>query len=104
MTRPAVPVPTGTWPRPPLPPEPPQYPPPSPWRPEPRPSAAPAPSMQVVVAAEDRLAERLLDRRIVALAGELDADTVNRTVASTPAATSPCSCGSPASPPTSTRS
>lgn len=68
-------------PRPPLPPEPPQYPPPSPWRPEPRPSVAPAPSMQVVVAPEDWLAERLLDRRIVALAGELDEETVNRTVA-----------------------
>jgi ATP-dependent Clp protease protease subunit len=37
--------------------------------------------MQVVVAAEDWLAERLLDQRIVALAGELDAETVNRTVA-----------------------
>ena len=44
----------STWPpRPPLPPEPPQYPPPpSPWRPEPRPPVVPAPSMQVVVAAE----------------------------------------------------
>jgi ATP-dependent Clp protease protease subunit len=38
--------------------------------------------VQVVVPPEDRLAERLLDRRIVALAGDLDADTVNRTVAS----------------------
>jgi ATP-dependent Clp protease protease subunit len=38
--------------------------------------------MQVVVAPEDWLAERLLDRRIVALAGELDAETVNRAVAS----------------------
>lgn len=83
MTRPAVPVPTGTWPpQPPRPPEPPQYPPPSPWRPEPRPPAAPAPSMQVVLAPEDWLAERLLDQRILALAGELDAETVNRAVAS----------------------
>jgi ATP-dependent Clp protease, protease subunit len=74
----------STWPpRPPQPPlpEPPQYPPPSPWRPEPRPSVAPAPSMQVVVAAEDRLAERLLEQRVVALAGDLDDDAVNRTVA-----------------------
>jgi ATP-dependent Clp protease protease subunit len=74
----------STWPpHPPLPvpPEPPQYPPPSPWRPEPRPPVAPAPSMQVVVAAEDRLAERLLDHRVVALAGDLDEETVNRTVA-----------------------
>lgn len=72
-----------TWPpQPPRPPEPPQYPPPSPWRPEPRPSVAPAPSMQVVVAPEDWLAERLLDQRIVALAGELDTETVNRATAS----------------------
>jgi ATP-dependent Clp protease, protease subunit len=73
----------ATWPpQPPLPPEPSQFPPPSPWRPGPRPSVAPASSMQVVVAPEDWLAERLLDQRIVALAGELDPETVNRTVAS----------------------
>jgi len=69
-------------PQPPRPPEPPQYPPPSPWRPEPRPSVAPAPSMQVVVAPEDWLTERLLDQRIVALAGELDTESVNHAVAS----------------------
>ena len=72
----------STWPpHPPVPPEPPQYPPPSPWRPEPRPPVAPAPSMQVVVATEDWLAERLLEQRVVALAGDLDEETVNRTVA-----------------------
>lgn len=74
----------ATWPphvpQPPL-PEPPQYPPPSPWRPEPRPAAPPATSMQVVVATEDWLAERLIEQRVVALAGDLDGDTVNRTVA-----------------------
>jgi ATP-dependent Clp protease protease subunit len=64
-----------------MPPEPPQYPPPSPWRPEPRPPVVPAPSMQVVVAAEDWLGERLLEQRVVALAGQLDDDAVNRTVA-----------------------
>jgi ATP-dependent Clp protease protease subunit len=35
----------------------------------------------VEVRAPDRLAERLLDRRVVALAGELDAGTAHRTVA-----------------------
>ena len=34
-----------------------------------------------MVAAADWLAQRLLDQRVVALAGELDAETVNRTVA-----------------------
>lgn len=82
MTPPAVPPPTAIWPpRPPQPPEPPQYPPPSPWRPEPRPSVAPPPSMQVVVAADDWLGERLLEQRMVALSGDLDEETVNRTVA-----------------------
>lgn len=77
MTRPAA-----TWPPlPPQPPEPPQYPPPSPWRPEPRPPVAPSPSMQVVVATDDWLAERLLEQRVIALAGDLDEETVNRTVA-----------------------
>jgi ATP-dependent Clp protease protease subunit len=74
------PVPPGP-PPPPFPPQPPQYPPPSPWRPEPRPSVAPAPSVSVVVGAEHWLAERLLEQRVVALAGALDADDVNRAVA-----------------------
>jgi ATP-dependent Clp protease, protease subunit len=66
----------------PLPPEPPHVP-RSPWRPEPRPPA-PGPvsaSASLVVGAPDWLAERLLDQRVVALAGELDAETVNRAVA-----------------------
>src|SRR4051812_20412996 len=74
------PVPPGP-PPPPFPPPPPQYPPPSPWRPEPRPSVPPAPSVSVVVGAEHWLAERLLEQRVVALAGALDADDVNRAVA-----------------------
>ena len=74
------PVPPGP-PPPPFPPQPPQYPPPSPWRPEPRPSVHPAPSVSVVVGAEHWLAERLLEQRVVALAGALDADDVNRAVA-----------------------
>ena len=74
------PVPPGP-PQPPFPPQPPQYPPPSPWRPEPRPSVPPAPSVSVVVGAEHWLAERLLEQRVVALAGALDADDVNRAVA-----------------------
>jgi ATP-dependent Clp protease protease subunit len=74
---------TMTWPPvPPVPsPVPPQYPPPSPWRPEPRPMAAPSSTMSVVVETGDRLGERLLEQRIVALAGDLDEDTVNRSVA-----------------------
>jgi ATP-dependent Clp protease protease subunit len=70
---------------PPLPPEPPEPPQPrrTPWLPEPRP-AAPAPvsaTASLVVGAGDWLAERLLDRRLVALAGEVDDDTANRAVA-----------------------
>jgi ATP-dependent Clp protease protease subunit len=38
-------------------------------------------SASLIVGAQDRLAERLLDQRVVALSGELDDDTVNRTVA-----------------------
>jgi ATP-dependent Clp protease protease subunit len=80
MTRP-----TGTWPPvppgPPQPPFPPPYPPPSPWRVEPRPAVPAAPSVSVVVGAEDWLAERLLEQRVVALSGALDADAVNRAVA-----------------------
>lgn len=75
--------PTGTWP--PLPPSPPDPPFPrhTPWLPEPRP-VGPGPvsaSASLIVGERDWLAERLLDQRMVALAGELDAETVNRTVA-----------------------
>jgi ATP-dependent Clp protease protease subunit len=75
--------PLGT--HPPLPPQPPEPPVPrhSPWLPEPRP-VAPGPvsaNASLSVAAGDWLGERLLDQRVVALAGELDAETVNRTVA-----------------------
>jgi ATP-dependent Clp protease protease subunit len=41
----------------------------------------PAPSVSVVVGAEHWLAERLLEQRVVALAGALDADDVNRAAA-----------------------
>jgi ATP-dependent Clp protease protease subunit len=74
---------TSTWP--PLPPNPPDPPFPrhTPWLPEPRPTA-PGPvsaSASLMVGAPDWLGERLLDQRVVALAGELDAETVNHTVA-----------------------
>jgi ATP-dependent Clp protease protease subunit len=74
---------TGTWP--PLPPNPPDPPFPrhTPWLPDPRP-VAPGPvsaAASLSVAPQDWLGERLLDRRVVALAGELDAETVNHTVA-----------------------
>jgi ATP-dependent Clp protease protease subunit len=76
---------TSTGTRPPLPPEPPEPPPyRSPWLPEPRPTA-PGPvsaNSSVEVRAPDWLAERLLDQRVVALAGELDAETANRAIAS----------------------
>lgn len=70
---------------PPLPPEPPEppMPPRSPWLPEPRP-ASHGPvwaSASLVMGGPDWLAQRLLDQRLVALAGALDADTTNRTVA-----------------------
>jgi len=75
--------PSGTWP--PLPPNPPDPPFPrhTPWLPEPRPTA-PAPvsaSASLIVGAQDWLAERLLDQRVVALSGELDDDAVNRAIA-----------------------
>src|SRR3954462_7445870 len=78
--------PISTWP--PLPPEPPDppRPPRSPWLPEQRP-AAPGPvsvSSSVEVHAPDWLAERLVTQRVVALAGELDAEAANRAIA-TPA-------------------
>jgi ATP-dependent Clp protease, protease subunit len=71
----------GTWP--PIPPEPPEPPRPrrTPWLPDPRPSAPASASASVVVGAPDWLAERLVDQRVVALAGELDADVANRAVA-----------------------
>jgi ATP-dependent Clp protease protease subunit len=74
---------SGTWP--PLPPSPPDPPFPrhTPWLPEPRPTA-PGPvsaSASMVVGGRDWLGERLLDQRVVALAGELDDDAVNRTIA-----------------------
>jgi ATP-dependent Clp protease, protease subunit len=73
----------GTWP--PLPPNPPEPPFPrhTPWLPEPRP-VAPGPvsaSASLTIGTGDWLGERLLTQRVVALAGELDAETVNRTVA-----------------------
>jgi ATP-dependent Clp protease, protease subunit len=75
--------PAGTWP--PLPPSPPEPPFPrhTPWLPEPRP-VGPGPvsaSAALIMGDRDWLGERLLDQRVVALAGELDAETVNRTVA-----------------------
>jgi len=75
-------VPRGTWP--PLPPQPPEPPRPrrSPWLPDARPPSSPvSASASLVVGAPDWLAERLLDQRVVALAGELDAETANRAVA-----------------------
>jgi ATP-dependent Clp protease, protease subunit len=74
---------TGT--RPPLRPEPPEPPQPgrSPWLPEPRPTA-PGPvsaSSSVEVRGPDWLAERLADQRVVALSGDVDAETANRTIA-----------------------
>jgi ATP-dependent Clp protease protease subunit len=77
MTRPS-----GTWP--PLPPSPPDPPFPrhTPWLPEPRPTApGPVSASAMVVGVHDWLGERLLDQRVVALAGELDDETVNRAVA-----------------------
>jgi ATP-dependent Clp protease, protease subunit len=75
--------PGNTWP--PLPPSPPDPPRPrhTPWLPEPRP-VAPGPvsaSASLIVGAPDWLGERLLAQRVVAVSGELDPETVNRTVA-----------------------
>jgi ATP-dependent Clp protease, protease subunit len=76
MTHPA-----GTWPPlPPVPPEPPR-PPRTPWQPDPRSPAPPAPVTSVVVGAPDRLAERLLEQRIVVLSGNVDAEAATRAVA-----------------------
>jgi ATP-dependent Clp protease, protease subunit len=70
----------SVWP--PVPPEPPG-PRRTPWRPEPAaPPPAPSPSWSVIVDAQpDWLGERLLERRMLALAGELDRDAANRVVA-----------------------
>ena len=73
---------SDTWP--PLPPSPPDPPFPrhTPWLPEPRPTApGPVSASAMVMGIGDALAERLLDQRVVALAGELDDDAVNRAVA-----------------------
>lgn len=69
--------------RPPLPPDPPERPQPprSPWLPDVRPAGPASVTASLVVGGPDWLAQRLLDQRIVALAGELDVETANRTVA-----------------------
>ncbi|MGZ4571997.1 MAG: ATP-dependent Clp protease proteolytic subunit [Blastococcus sp.] len=74
-------MPRGTWP--PLPPEPPEPPRPrrSPWLPDVRPPSPASASASLVVGGPDWLGQRLLDQRVVALAGELDAETANRAVA-----------------------
>jgi ATP-dependent Clp protease protease subunit len=78
----------GTWPPRPEPPRP-----EPPWRPEPFPRPpwqpswtppVPGPvsaSASLLVPPTDWLAERLLDRRVVSLAGEVDAEAANRAVA-----------------------
>src|SRR3954452_4475632 len=75
---------TGTWP--PTPPGPtpfPESPPRTPWMPghRPPPPAPVSATASLVIGAPDWLAERLLEQRVVALAGELDPEVVNRTVA-----------------------
>lgn len=76
-------IPIGTQPgRTPLPPEPPDQPlPRSPWLPEARPAAPASASASLVFGASDWLAERLLEQRVIALAGEVDDETANRVVA-----------------------
>jgi ATP-dependent Clp protease protease subunit len=66
-------------------PQPPDPPPPprTPWQPDPR-LPVPGPvsaSASLVLGGPDWLAERLLEQRVLALAGVLDADTVQRAVA-----------------------
>ena len=76
-------IPIGTWsPLPPDPPEPP-FPRRTPWLPEPGPAAPGRASAisSVEVRGPDGLTERLLDQRVVALAGELDAEAANRAIA-----------------------
>jgi ATP-dependent Clp protease, protease subunit len=55
----------------------------TPWQPEPpRPVAAPPPGWSLIADTEpDWLAERLVERRLLALAGELDREAANRVVA-----------------------
>jgi ATP-dependent Clp protease protease subunit len=66
---------------PPSPPEPP-FPRHTPWLPEQRPPApGPVTAAAMVVGVRDWLGERLLGQRVIALAGELDDETVNRAVA-----------------------
>jgi ATP-dependent Clp protease protease subunit len=84
-TTPTGTAPTGAWPpeppRPPLPPERPPLP-HTPWQPDPRPAGpGSASAFAAVVVEGDWLQERLLDQRILALAGELDPEAVNRAVA-----------------------
>ncbi len=73
----------NVWP--PVPPEPPQ-PLRTPWQPEPaapRPAAPPSSPGWLLIADTDAdwLSERLVERRLLALAGELDRDAANRVVA-----------------------
>ncbi|TFV87911.1 ATP-dependent Clp protease proteolytic subunit [Blastococcus sp. CT_GayMR16] len=78
----SIPVgaPITRWP--PQPPEPPDQPlPRSPWLPEARPPAPASASASLVIGAPDWLAQRLLEQRVIAVAGELDEETVNRIVA-----------------------
>lgn len=76
-------IPIGTWP--PLPPNPPEPPFPrrTPWLPEPAPAPPGRASAisSVEVRVPDGLAERLLDKRVLALAGDLDAETAHRAIA-----------------------
>lgn len=55
----------------------------TPWQPAPRPAATPSPPGWSLIAdtEPDWLSERLVERRLLALAGELDRDAVNRMVA-----------------------
>jgi ATP-dependent Clp protease protease subunit len=75
--------PTTRWP--PLPPEPPGPPEPplprSPWLPEARPPGPASASASLVIGGPDWLAQRLLEQRVIALAGEVDEETANRVVA-----------------------
>ena len=70
----------STWP--PVPSEPPD-PLRTPWQPAPAPAATPSPpGWSLIADTEPRwLADRLVERRFLALAGELDRDAANRTVA-----------------------
>ena len=71
---------SNTWP--PLRPEPGEPPlPRSPWLPEARPPAPASASASLVVDAPDWLAQRLLEQRVVPLAGEVDDEAANRAVA-----------------------